>query len=121
MSLPEHWIEVVPQSWDDEEPFALFFYCRHDPEKTLEGCHTSVHPCTIVMAAPIAYTRVDGFSVGYGQRAIWGCGVEYEIEQVGLQEMLDPDWKPTEPGIYPVRLATDGWGEDFRSWLELDT
>lgn len=92
----EHgWPQIIGQLEDgyctmDHPVRPLFHFARHGA--VLEVCH-----------------------VASGQ-----CRVEYEAEQIGLDDLLDDNLILYTEGVYPVIFWEDGWGEDYASGLQIE-
>jgi hypothetical protein len=48
------------------------------------------------------------------------CVVEYEAEQVGLEDLLEENTAFLQPGRYPIVFWSDGWGESYSCGIEVE-
>lgn len=90
------------------------------------------HWCTsIITVQPRQVLKVAGAIIEVGFQTVVDCFVVDDVCQVGPHEMLGitPNWRtsecpwpehlPAEPGEYPVQWCSEGYGEDFHSWIEI--
>lgn len=103
------------------------------------GTHLEQHYCTWTNDTPVLYLEHQfrfqgrrGATIYISGLAPWGpCGYTEAAVNEGLAEMLGfpfgwqlddplPEDFPTEPGQYPIWWDSDGSGEDFNSWFQLE-
>jgi hypothetical protein len=91
--------------------------------------HDSKHYCTVDYCNCVPSQGLHDRS----QHELGECRALLEIEHIGLPELSNqrrsrrdvtssgwPKTWPMYPGRYPVTLHSDGRGEDYRMWIEVE-
>lgn len=84
------------------------------------GQHTEGYCSMPPWIRPLYVFTVRGAVLHMQHVAAGQCTLEYEAEQVGIDELMEDNEAYLQDGVYPVVFWSDGWGEEYTCGIEVE-